>query len=648
MRWIFMLLLLVGIKSTEVTRVGKDFALLFAVENYSEWNKLSYPIDDAEAIAKDLEELYGFQVEIVRDPDKKILQDKLREYGARSYPADGQLLVFFSGHGTFFEGTKEGFVIPKDGKRNDPYQESYLTHDRLKKAVDAIPCNHILLAIDACFSGTLDDRIAQRGNQPDFTRPDMPGGSGGHILNNFIAEQLKYRSRFYITSGGKEQTPDRSQFARQILEALRSTTSEKRVLTFSGLCAFLERAVPLPRAGEFGGTDPGIKNFLFVRMDYNTSPPQRQHAAAGGQDANAWNGAKNTNTLEGYRDYLRNFPQGEFRELAAARIRELEENERDAADWQKAKLMNTRESYEQYCKTWPSGAYRELAEAAIKRLMPPSPDNVMIIYGGTFQMGSNVWEINERPVHPVTVGGYYLGKYEVTVRQFKEFIESSGYKTDAEKDGLTMITNEAGGAEMKPGVNWRHDAQGNLRPESEYNHPVIHVSWNDATEFCKWLSKKTGKNYRLPTEAEWEYAAGNGAKHTTYSWGNGDPVGKQGGNIADKSFKLRFPGALVEEQYNDGYVFTSPVGSFNPNEFGLYDMSGNVGEWCLDWYAPDYYANSPSSNPRGPTTGTSRAFRGGNWIFSSENCRVTIRNDELPITPSFRCNSVGFRLLRTL
>lgn len=253
-------------------RPGKDYALFFAIENYSNgWSKLQYPIDDAEAIAKDLQNLYGFQVDLQLNKSKTEIQDKLLEYGRKTYAPDAQLFVFFSGHGEFYEATKEGFIIPTSGKRPDAYQESYIAHDRLKKAVDAIPCNHILLAIDACYSGTIDDRIASKGgdNKPQWKLPAGPDLASAQN-QQFINDNLKYRTRFYLTSGGKEQTPDRSLFAQKFLEALRSTSVQNPVLTFTGLQSFLEKVNPVPRAGEFGVTEPGLKNFLFIRHQDDT------------------------------------------------------------------------------------------------------------------------------------------------------------------------------------------------------------------------------------------------------------------------------------------------------------------------------------------------------------------------------------------
>ena len=270
------------------------------------------------------------------------------------------------------------------------------------------------------------------------------------------------------------------------------------------------------------------------------------------------------------------------------------------------------------------------------------PDNFVLIEGGVFLMGSNNGENNEKPVHIVTVSTFYMSKYEVTVAEFKEFIDATGHQTDADKrtSGYGSYIYDGSNWVKKDGVNWMCDAEGNIRSTSDYNHPVIHVSWNDAVAYCQWLSQKNGKTYSLPTEAEWEYAAGNGSRHTMYSWGDGNPSGRNGGNVADMTAKRKFSGWTIFEGYDDGYVYTAPVGSFNPNSLGLCDMTGNVWEWCSDWYG-DYPSDS-QTNPTGAATGSSRVNRGGSWSNYARHCRSAYRYDD---TPGNRYYHLGFRLV---
>lgn len=127
------------------------------------------------------------------------------------------------------------------------------------------------------------------------------------------------------------------------------------------------------------------------------------------------------------------------------------------------------------------------------------------VKGGSFKMGSNYVEADEKPIHLVQVRDFWIAKHEVTVAQFAQFVKETGYQTSAEKAGFTYVWDGSG--KKRYGINWRHDLAGNTRPKSEHQHPVIYVSWNDALAYCRWLNRKPGKKYRLPTEAVWEFAA---------------------------------------------------------------------------------------------------------------------------------------------
>jgi len=267
----------------------------------------------------------------------------------------------------------------------------------------------------------------------------------------------------------------------------------------------------------------------------------------------------------------------------------------------------------------------------------PIPNNFVLIQGGTFQMGSTI-NSDEQPVHSVTVSNFYMSKYEVTNKEFCEFLNVKGNQTEG---GVEWINLQGSREEEK----CRIQKNGSVYTvQSGYeNYPVIYVSWYGATAYCQWLTQKSGKTYRLPTEAEWEYAAGNGSRHTKYSWGDGNPSGKNGGNVADMTAKRKFSDWTIFEGYDDGYVYAAPVGSFNPNSLGLYDMSGNVWEWCSDWYASTYPSGS-QTNPTGAATGSFRVLRGGSWNFYADYCRVA---DRFINYADARSDNYGFRLVRS-
>lgn len=197
--------------------------------------------------------------------------------------------------------------------------------------------------------------------------------------------------------------------------------------------------------------------------------------------------------------------------------------------------------------------------------------------------------------------------------------------------------------------------------------PVINVSWYNAVEYCNWRSRQEGleevyliekesdsdikvicrwlaTGYRLPTEAEWEFAAGNGQKQTLYSWGNNFPSDRNGGNVADEIYKTSFPTQEIFEGYSDGFDFTAPTGNYPPNEFGLYDMSGNVREWCWDWYDEKYCRSSKNgTRPHGPISGTKRTLRGGFWGSRPSECTSSNRYYD---NPNIQNVTIGFRLAR--
>ncbi len=228
---------------------------------------------------------------------------------------------------------------------------------------------------------------------------------------------------------------------------------------------------------------------------------------------------------------------------------------------------------------------------------------------------------------------FYLGTYEVTRGQFANFVAATGYKTEAERDGGKAATIDSRG-EMGVAHNLSWQKPGF---DQEDSHPVVIVSWNDANAFCRWLSEKEGQTYRLPTEAEWEYACRAG---TTTPLISGTKVADlfSVGNGIDATFREHFHMPAPDPRPPDGFVFTAPVGSFLPNRFGLFDMHGNAWEWCQDWFGP--YSGSPATDPTGPTQGEYRVSRGGG--FDCGISAMSSSRDFLKATD--RLANLGFRI----
>jgi sulfatase modifying factor 1 len=256
--------------------------------------------------------------------------------------------------------------------------------------------------------------------------------------------------------------------------------------------------------------------------------------------------------------------------------------------------------------------------------------------GGCFRMGDSIGdgESDEKPVHEVCVDGFSMGKYPVTVGEFGRFVRATGFRTEAERGGGCFTVGSDWRWSKKSSANWQEPGF----PQTG-RHPVVCVSWDDAVEFSKWLTRQGGKKYRLPTEAEWEYAARGGTRGRNY-WGDRWDDACAYADVNDRTAGRTRLTRVTTHDCEDGYLYTAPVGSFIPNSFGLYDMMGNAWQWTGDWYGKDYYAESPRNNPLGPPSGKQRVPRGGSWRSSVEHLRVSLR-----VHPPSPSAGVGFRLL---
>jgi sulfatase modifying factor 1 len=263
-----------------------------------------------------------------------------------------------------------------------------------------------------------------------------------------------------------------------------------------------------------------------------------------------------------------------------------------------------------------------------------------LIKPGTFLMGSPKEEQgrqdNEGPQHEVEITkAFYMGVYPVTRGQFAAFAKDAGYTTKAEIEGIGYGYNPFKKAFEDGKYSWQK-----LDFKQTDDHPVVEVTWNDVTAFCAWLSKKEGKKYELPTEAEWEYACRAGTQ-TRFWCGDTDASLKGNANIADASFKEKYPNGSWAVSWDDGYAFTSPVGSFKANPWGLYDMHGNVLQWCADYYDAKYYENSDKRDPLNSSKSDARVLRGGSWNDRVRRCRAAFRYGT---APGYRFDNDGFRV----
>lgn len=264
---------------------------------------------------------------------------------------------------------------------------------------------------------------------------------------------------------------------------------------------------------------------------------------------------------------------------------------------------------------------------------------------GEFTMGSPPTEKGRRPDEPQRTvrltRDFWIGRHEVTRGQFRKFVEAVDYKTECERNklggyGYDEATNKLSGRDPK--YTWRFTGF-----EQTDGHPVVNVSWNDAVAFCDWLSKREKRTYRLPTEAEWEYACRGGAT-TAFCNGDDPELLVHVGNIVDALAKVKFPDRIAIDNF-DGYVFTAPVGNYKPNGFGLFDMHGNVWEWTADGFGdppPVLDKSVPQVDPRGAEKARDKVIRGGDWYHDWSYARCAQRT---PIPPWLCRRHAGFRVV---
>ena len=233
----------------------------------------------------------------------------------------------------------------------------------------------------------------------------------------------------------------------------------------------------------------------------------------------------------------------------------------------------------------------------------------------------------------MSLDAFYIDKYEVTNAHFQQFVQATGHRTQAEREGSGYVNKGAKFA-LVNGANWRAPRGPGSSIAGLEQHPVVQVSQEDAKAYCSWAGK------RLPTEAEWEKAA-RGTDGQIYPWGN-QFDGKRA-NFCDTNCQT----TLKDSAANDGYRYTAPVGSYEGGKspYGAYDMAGNVWEWVADWYDENYYKNSPARNPQGPASGDQAVLRGGGWGNVALNVRAPDRSRS---APAHRYDDIGFRCAKTL
>lgn len=278
----------------------------------------------------------------------------------------------------------------------------------------------------------------------------------------------------------------------------------------------------------------------------------------------------------------------------------------------------------------------------------------MVRLEGEFLMGNSgddgFPEDGEDPVRITKISPYYIDDSAVSNSDFTCFVSATGYQTEAERFGwsfvfhefiskgsvsnVSQVVKEAPWWWKVEGADWRHPGGSETDLEGMDDHPVVHISWSDADAYARWSGK------RLPTEAEWEYAARGGLAQNKFPWGN---VLTPGGKYQCNIWQGNFPDFNTEA---DGYAGTAPVRSFDPNRYGLFNMSGNIWEWCSDWFSPNFHRDGPSKNPTGPLDGETKVIKGGSYLCHASYCnryRVAARSST---SPDSSTGHMGFRCVK--
>ncbi len=641
----------------EVGPTGNNHLLVIAIDEYVHCPKLRNCVKDAKEFAELLWERYRFDREhtcflLNGEATRPNILNTIRDLRTKVKECDS-LVIYYSGHGQTVD--EVGYWIPVDAAADS--EVDFVSTLELKPRLDAINSFHTFLIADACFSGALflqfkdtpvaagEEKRSRWGLAASHSREKALDGTPGE--NSPFAERLLKNLRHNTESLGIQK------LAVTLIDEVYVTSGQRQTPVFKNL------NVKGDELGQFvfklRNAQPlnveAVAHLEDIEIFIRNGPQEPLLEEAW------WQRALRMDSAKGYDDYLDHYPGGKHKAEALSGLALKEEEEL----WQECKKENTKAAYQKYRTTYPNGRYAADAlrlksglEAKPKDTAPavqeakpappakkspasketpkpvPRPRDIpvprpamVLIPGGTFQMGNVMGdkEYEDEMVHTVTLSAFQIGAYEVTFEEYDAFCDATG--REKPDDG-----------------GWGRGRR-----------PVINVSWEDAIAYCNWLSTQHGyqpvysinggnstarreaNGYRLPTEAEWEYAAREGGKRVRF--GNGkdiaDPkeINFHGGELFKKSYSVigEYRGRTVN------------VGSFAPNALGLYDMSGNVWEWCQDWYGD--YPSSAQTNPRGPDRASHRVYRGGSWSYSAQFCRPSNRSY---YTPSSRYNALGFRL----
>lgn len=579
-------------------------AVLFYANNFNAYPDLSYPQTNAQNMDRALARI-GFQTETRTISSAQAFDQVIDNLRSRYYGPQDQLIIYISSYFYLSSGLGENSVptqlIPTNGSLNDP--GSGIDLGDFQEKIEQIPCNRILVIIDPF---EIED-LEIESEKPPIT--DLSANFATYTQT--IGGRLKGLSKGFIIDKVEDQVIVAAPYTRPSASDLKLFGPSHQIqLSGSEETYEAELITDYPNEGIAFFMIPNTNQYQW-EFDFSTSDlqvgqtvnipviiPLEQRTPIEGEITGV--GEENFSVLLNSGSFERNVA------LVNGRVAGLLTKSIDKGNGA------TGIPFDYIIALWENTMITDL-----DKIVPPEvdySDDLVFVQGGTFQMGDQFGdgEEDERPVHSVTLSDFYISDHEVTFAEYDAYCQA---------EGIDLPSDQGWG---------------------RGNRPVINVSWNDVVKYCNWRSEQAGlqkvytivpkgntvsadwtaNGYRLPTEAEWEFAARSRGQKEKYA----------GTSELDS----------LRQYAHFDTTSTQRVRSYRANALGLYDMSGNVYEWCWDWYDDSYYASSNNtSNPRGPSTGSFRVFRGGGWDAGSGSCRAAGRND---VDPTYRNDSFGFRL----
>ncbi|MCI0484995.1 MAG: SUMF1/EgtB/PvdO family nonheme iron enzyme [Blastocatellia bacterium] len=605
---------------------SKRYALVVGVDEYrdKQINRLYGAAKDARMLSESLVRYAGFPADQVtllatgepeeREPTRaNILQRLINLNGI--VPKDGLLLVSFAGHG--MQRGERAFLLPSDVRIGSLsiLENTSVSVSQMKNLIRQTGAKQVLVILDACRNDP--------GGRADGINPMSSAYRFDFDTRN---QEVEAFATLYATEVGArayEYTEkEQGYFTWYLVEGLKGEAANAEgEVTLSGIVRYLQDKVPKrvlldlgqekkqrPWAYIEGYRADELVISITIRVPVVVSPPGADAATV---ELSFWDSIKSSADIEDFREYLKQYPNGRFAGLARNRVRQLEATAKPVSTATDPPATNPAGGQ----PTSPGANRQEHVEVETYTETAGGVGIEMVrVPAGRFTMGSPETEADrqtdEGPRHEVTISqSFYMGKYEVTQLQWR----AVATKLPKVKIDLPSDPSSFKGGDL----------------------PVERVSWEEAIEFCDRLSRATGKRYRLPTEAEWEYACRAG---TTTPFAFGETITPDLVNY-DGNYPY---GSAAKGVYRQKTIAVGSLG--RGNRFGLYDMHGNVWEWCIDWYSENYYSQSPSADPTGPSTGSNRVSRGGSWFDNARFCRSADRGRFAPGSHYY----LGFRLVRTL